>query len=130
MADRDVGVAVKFVHVFKDKQGEWRWTACAANHEPLADSDEGYVNHSECRGAAESLFPGAEFEDEAAPRFDASRIVGSDEDRTIWDINQVAAESVSLALRIDTTDERILSVIETAAADNGIELVRRENPIT
>ena len=27
---------------------EWRWTLHAGNHEPIANSGEGYVNKSDC----------------------------------------------------------------------------------
>ena len=33
---------------YQDKKNEWRWRRLAANGEVLADSAEGYVNHSDC----------------------------------------------------------------------------------
>jgi len=31
-----------------DNAGEWRWTLKAGNHEPIADSGEGYKRESDC----------------------------------------------------------------------------------
>lgn len=47
------------VRVFEDEAGEFRWTARDSNGEPVADSDEGYTEHSDALEAAESLFPDA-----------------------------------------------------------------------
>lgn len=33
---------------YLDRAGEWRWRLRAANHEPIADSAEGYKQLSDC----------------------------------------------------------------------------------
>lgn len=35
--------------IYKDASGEWRWRIRAANGKTIADSGEGYLNHSDCR---------------------------------------------------------------------------------
>lgn len=35
--------------LYKDKQGYWRWTLKAGNHETIADSAESYYNKSDCQ---------------------------------------------------------------------------------
>lgn len=54
----------------RDKGGEWRWTGYDSNGEPVADSNEGYVDRSYAEDAARSLFPDAkhdvETEDDGA----------------------------------------------------------------
>lgn len=42
------GEAVKQFVVYKDVQGEWRWTLYAVNSKKIADSAEGYKNKSDC----------------------------------------------------------------------------------
>ena len=37
--------------VYKDRANEWRWTFSAANNRKIADSAEGYKNHSDCISA-------------------------------------------------------------------------------
>jgi uncharacterized protein YegP (UPF0339 family) len=37
-----------YFSVFKDKKSEWRWTLKADNHEPIADSGEGYTTKQSC----------------------------------------------------------------------------------
>jgi uncharacterized protein YegP (UPF0339 family) len=51
---------VEKVRIYKDAAGEWRWTAKAANGEPIADSGEGYESRDYCRGVVVGMFPGAE----------------------------------------------------------------------
>jgi uncharacterized protein YegP (UPF0339 family) len=36
-------------YIYKDAQGQWRWTLVAANNKKIADSGEGYWNESDCR---------------------------------------------------------------------------------
>jgi uncharacterized protein YegP (UPF0339 family) len=54
---------VASVRVFEDAAGEWRWAARAGNHETVADSAEGYVNHGDALAAATTLFPDAAVDD-------------------------------------------------------------------
>jgi len=52
--------------VYKDKAGEWRWRLRADNNEPIADSNEGYKDKSDCRAGVElvkKLAPTAEIEE-------------------------------------------------------------------
>jgi uncharacterized protein YegP (UPF0339 family) len=35
-------------HVYKDKEGEWRWSLKAANGRVVADSGEGYKHRGDC----------------------------------------------------------------------------------
>lgn len=49
---------VEKIRVYKDRAGEWRWVAYAANQKKIADSGEGYHNFDDCADMAERLFPG------------------------------------------------------------------------
>jgi uncharacterized protein YegP (UPF0339 family) len=43
----------KRFHIYKDAAGEWRWSLHASgNHEPIADSGEGYKNKQDCIAGA------------------------------------------------------------------------------
>ncbi len=42
-----------YYQVYRDRANEWRWRLKAANHEPIADSGEGYHNKSDCLAAIE-----------------------------------------------------------------------------
>lgn len=33
---------------YQDGLRQWRWTACAANHEPIAVSSEAYLHERDC----------------------------------------------------------------------------------
>ena len=48
------------VTVYRDKAGEWRWSAADTNGEKVADSAEGYDDMTYTIKAAEHLFPDAE----------------------------------------------------------------------
>ena len=48
------------VTVYRDKAGEWRWSASDTNGEKVADSAEGYVDREYTVSAVHSLFPDAE----------------------------------------------------------------------
>lgn len=37
-----------YFKLYKDSQGDWRWTLYAANRKKIADSAEGYTNTSDC----------------------------------------------------------------------------------
>ncbi|RDZ29313.1 YegP family protein [Lysobacter silvisoli] len=37
-----------YFKLYKDSQGDWRWTLYAANHRKIADSAEGYNKKSDC----------------------------------------------------------------------------------
>ena len=50
---------VASVEVFQDGNGEYRWTAKAANGEKIATSGEGYVNRSWAKRMAKDLYPDA-----------------------------------------------------------------------
>jgi uncharacterized protein YegP (UPF0339 family) len=50
------------VTVYADDSGEWRWRAKDTNGDIVADSAEGYVDRTYAEGAAQSLFPKAEFD--------------------------------------------------------------------
>jgi uncharacterized protein YegP (UPF0339 family) len=43
------------IELYEDRSGEWRWRWVAANHEPIADSGEGYTTHENARDAAERV---------------------------------------------------------------------------
>jgi len=49
------------VLLYRDKQGEWRWTLRAKNGRILANCGEGYKNATHCRTMARKLFPTALF---------------------------------------------------------------------
>ncbi len=38
-------------HLYKDANGEWRWTLYAANNRKIANSGEGYFNKADCLAA-------------------------------------------------------------------------------
>ena len=40
-----------YFQVYLDRAGQWRWRLRAANHEPVADSAEGYVRYNDCAHA-------------------------------------------------------------------------------
>jgi len=48
------------VVVYRDKAGEWRWSASDTNGEKVADSAEGYEDMDYTVEAANDLFPEAE----------------------------------------------------------------------
>ena len=48
------------VTIYRDKAGEWRWSAADTNGEKVADSAEGYEDEQYTLEAVDSLFPGAE----------------------------------------------------------------------
>lgn len=37
-----------YFQVYKDKSNEWRWRLKANNHEPIANSGEGYQSKASC----------------------------------------------------------------------------------
>jgi uncharacterized protein YegP (UPF0339 family) len=37
-----------YFYVYRDVQGQWRWTLYAANHRKLANCGEGYHNKADC----------------------------------------------------------------------------------
>lgn len=37
--------------IYRDRQGQWRWTLKANNHETIAVSSEGYINKINCTNA-------------------------------------------------------------------------------
>jgi uncharacterized protein YegP (UPF0339 family) len=46
------------IRIYKDTSGEWRWTAYAGNNKVVADSAEGYGNHSDALAAASGIVAG------------------------------------------------------------------------
>ncbi len=50
---------VDHVKVYRDLAGEWRWTASAANNEPVASSGEGYKHQGHAERMARDMFPHA-----------------------------------------------------------------------
>lgn len=46
------------IRIYKDAQGEYRWTARAGNGEIVADSGEGYTRLGDAVRAAQGVFPG------------------------------------------------------------------------
>lgn len=50
---------VASVTVYQDDNGEYRWTALAANNKKVADSGEGYVNRAWAKRMAKELYPDA-----------------------------------------------------------------------
>ena len=48
--------------VYRDAEGDWRWSARAGNYETVADSSEGYVNKMYALKMAKNLFPGVPYE--------------------------------------------------------------------
>ena len=42
-------------NVYEDARKEWRWTYVAGNGRKIADSGEGYKNHSDCIAAIDII---------------------------------------------------------------------------
>lgn len=51
------------VQIYKDAGGEYRWRALAANHEPVADSGEGYDSKLYALKVVLELYPDATIEE-------------------------------------------------------------------
>lgn len=51
---------VSKVKVYRDKLGEWRWSAIARNGEYVADSAEGYEHRAHVLDMVADMFPDAE----------------------------------------------------------------------
>jgi uncharacterized protein YegP (UPF0339 family) len=51
---------VAYVAVYRSDDGDWRWSARAANNKIVADSAEGYRNRMYALKMARALFPGVE----------------------------------------------------------------------
>jgi uncharacterized protein YegP (UPF0339 family) len=47
----------RWVEMYQDVQGDWRWRLVAGNGETIADSGEGYVHYRDARVMAEELHP-------------------------------------------------------------------------
>ena len=43
------------VTLYRDEADEWRWRTTAPNGEKVADSGEGYHNHSDCLSMAQAV---------------------------------------------------------------------------
>lgn len=50
---------VASVVIYRDRKGEWRWKALAANHKTVSESGEGYRNRPWARKMALEMFPDA-----------------------------------------------------------------------
>lgn len=46
---------VNRVHLYQDKNGEWRWRFIAKNQRLLANGGEGYKNRQDCIDSAEMV---------------------------------------------------------------------------
>jgi uncharacterized protein YegP (UPF0339 family) len=47
---------VGYVKFYKDKKGEWRWRAFAANGNIVADCGEGYKRRADAKAGADAAF--------------------------------------------------------------------------
>jgi len=58
--------------LYKDANGEFRWTLYAANSRKIADSGEGYKNHADCLAGIRlviSAVPGIQVNDKTTSRW-------------------------------------------------------------
>ena len=60
--------ATSRIRIYKDKDGDWRWTLYAPNNRKVAVSGEGYENKAHAERMARKLFPWM-FDDFTDPPF-------------------------------------------------------------
>ena len=63
MATSDEHPMITLVRVYTDTAGKHRWTAYAANGEPIAVSSESYTGKQHAEETASALFPDAAIEE-------------------------------------------------------------------
>lgn len=58
-----LGLVMRMVIVYRDRDGDWRWRLKSHNGKVLADSAEGYRSKRHCVKMVESIFIPAGFQD-------------------------------------------------------------------